>query len=141
MNELNIPLLRKAVEWAEAEDKKPPQESEWDQLGWMMTPDQRAFLHGQDEYAEENQTSYKACGTSYCIAGWICYAAGDEFDEESADRMMHRNVIVDGKLVPIAERAAELLGLSSNDSQALFFASNSIEDVRRCAEELAGGPL
>lgn len=53
----NIPLLRKAVEWAEAEAAKPNDTGLWNQALW-------AFDTG--------------CGTAYCIAGWTVYEAAGE---------------------------------------------------------------
>ena len=36
--QVNIPLLRKAVEWAEAEAAKPPELCEWEQGFWWVPP-------------------------------------------------------------------------------------------------------
>ena len=45
-NEVNIPLLRKAVEWAEAEATKPEIDREWDQSNWVNAPEPSEDSHG-----------------------------------------------------------------------------------------------
>lgn len=104
----NIPLLRKAVEWAEAEAAKEDQEqSEWDQLYWR-------------------DVGFRACGTTYCIAGYVCEVSGEEWTS---------GVTTANGAVPRV--AADLLGLGQDDAWALFDAENSIERVREVAERIA----
>jgi hypothetical protein len=105
-SEVNIPLLRKAVEWAEAEAAKP-EGGLWDQ-SWYITDD-------------------NACGTSYCIAGWVNVQNGAEGYDQITD----------------TSAAAESLGIPvwRGEDGHLFDGGNSIEDVRRIAEEIAGERL
>ncbi len=111
---VNIPLLRKAVEWAEAEAEKPPALCEWEQTVYVLPPE-RFELYGRSP----------ECGTCYCIAGYIAAQAdGPVVDEDTA-----------------GNRAQELLGISDFQSDLLFDGCNNIEDVRRIAEQIAGEPL
>lgn len=122
--QVNIPLLRKAVEWAEAEAAKPEGEGQWMQDWWMTTPAEMSSIFSLPE---------TSCGTAYCIAGWTCTANGEEFIAANTGQLtsgMH-----------VADRAQELLGLSMYQSNRLFRANNTIEDVRRIAEEIAGERL
>lgn len=125
MSEVNIPLLRKAVEWVEAEAAKPPELCEWYQPEIRVTPEERAaeveWGWGVDlKRAPE-------CGTCYCIAGYVVAleqpAAFDSHGEGS-----------------LCDLANDLLGLGRS-SHRLFAMNNNIEDVRRIAEELAGERL
>lgn len=112
MPEVNIPLLRKAVEWAEAEAAKPLPESQW----------------YQGAFRQE-----KACGTAYCIAGYVA---------QMQDPRYAKDVWAGGKFV--GETAAEALGIKSSmgtEPGHLFYSGNTIEDVRRIAEDIAGERL
>ena len=149
MSEVNIPLLRKAVEWAEAEAKKPLLEREWDQSGWMRSPKHRArdYLmdkaHRTGNFAELTdegiQELAQTCGTSYCIAGYICHLAGLTFTGDNSS-MFYRVIDANGVERNVSEVAAELLG-NPDDTGLLFDAGNSIERVRVIAEEIAGEKL
>lgn len=108
--QINIPLLRKAVEWAEAEAAKPEVESAWFQPG-IITPGEEIG---------------RTCGTAYCIAGYIAHLVDPA------------SVIAD----PIRV-AFNALGIPMEfeTDHGLFIGENSIEDIRRAAEELAGERL
>lgn len=109
---VNVPLLRKAVEWAEAEAARPVDECRWDQTTWV---------------------SHTECGTSYCIAGYVAQLVDPRFT-------YHDNVIEDGEDETSASVAEKALGLSGS-MVVLFRGSNSIADVRAIAEAIAGEPL
>lgn len=119
--EVNIPLLRKAVEWAEAEAAKP--NGLWLQKWWVSPADT------SDSYLMALRQAHgltEDCGTAYCIAGYVCHVEGIETGQH-------------------AEEAARLLGIDPGKSSAafipLFAAGNTIEDVRRIAEDIAGERL
>lgn len=126
MSEVNIPLLRKAVEWAEAEAAKPRELCEWEQGVWALSAEERAAAPLADMDLTELPMYEKApgCGTCYCIAGFVAVASGVEtvgyYHEVEASR---------------------LLGLDPVQACDLFHADNTIEDVRRIAESLAGERL
>jgi hypothetical protein len=118
MTEFNLPLLRKAVEWAESEAAKPVEESEW----------------CQHHFAAAGQDLGRNCGTAYCIAGWTVHehAQGDH-------NLRPYSIDGDGS----AGLAQELLGIDPDDAwggidnRGLFCASNTIENVRTVAERIA----
>lgn len=115
---LDVPLLRKVVEWAEAEAARPIEECEWNQELWAVAG------------VEIERT----CGTAFCVAGKLIS------DADGADSL---NALSG---VGCIQRGAELLGVSSQDvwsqgrydePQGLFAPGNTIADVRAEAAELA----
>lgn len=116
MTDFNLPLLRKAIEWAESEAIKPRAESEW----------------YQSYFAIGGEQIGRTCNTAYCVAGWIAdQDGGHEIAEFSIDGTSEARV------------AQDLLGIASDDAwgnfgeRGLFNASNTIEDVREIAERIA----
>lgn len=129
--QVNIPLLRKAVEWAEAEHAKGIRWSRWEQAMWVTTPQdqERARRAPEDERGGWYKLAAQRdpeCGTCYCIAGYLLH----EVEGVPEDRA-----------VGYVNRAAALLGIARVQGDALFDAENSIEDVRRIAEQIAGERL
>lgn len=108
---VDVPMLRKAVEWAEAEAARPDAECEWYQ--------NRYFISGR--------AIGRTCGTAYCIAGYaVSLVDGPDVVRD-----------LDHKCWP---RAASLLGLTSAESSldgGLFDGCNSIERVREIAGRIA----
>lgn len=130
--EVNIPLLRKAVEWAEAEAAKPETESAWDQGNWVRTPVERL-----KQMSSEARQEYAECGTTYCIAGYVTAGIqGMQFDDGYTEDGEH-----------IAVVAADLLGIAppedciSPEPGHLFHMWNDAAEVRRIAEDIAGERL
>jgi hypothetical protein len=117
MSKFNLPLLRKAVEWAESEARKPEAESEW----------------FQGAYAIEGGDISRHCGTAYCIAGFVAlHDGGHDLTPDYIDG--------DDK----ASVARDLLGIDEYDAwggdvdqDGLFAPYNRIEDVRDIAENIA----
>lgn len=125
--EVNIPLLRKVVEWAEVEAAKPLELSAWYQKNWAVPVTDFPF------YDEKLGYYHKApeCGACFCIAGYTGQVAGITISKSGA--------FVDGQHVSDFARTA--LGLTGDQAETLFDAENTIEDVRRIAEEIAGERL
>lgn len=125
---LNVPLLRKAVEWVEEQAALPEEQSEWYQGTWRV----------------DGEMLDRSCGTAYCMAGYIGQLLDERYRESQTVDGMH-----------VADFAGEALGLErpgpgemlagvgsmGHAFQPLFHASNTVEDIRRIAERLAGGPL
>ncbi|GAA3510338.1 hypothetical protein GCM10022234_00760 [Aeromicrobium panaciterrae] len=129
--QVNIPLLRKAVEWVEAEADKPLEICQWLQGDWINRPSDRARMvehyRSDDEFAVSLRAKTPDCGTCYCIAGYV-------------------DQVILGNPEPFTDsyvetRAAEALGLSDNQADRLFHSDNTVEDVRALAEEFAGERL
>lgn len=125
---VNIPLLRKAVEWAEAEAAKPVELCQWEQGVWQTTPETQVWARNRlidkpqinDQWVIRAAAKTEDCGTCYCIAGYV--------------EVLH-------DLPARGDKAAELLGISRGAAFSLFDGDNTIEDVRRIAESIAGERL
>jgi hypothetical protein len=130
--EVNIPLLRKAVEWAEAEAQKPVWESQWRQGSYIWPAKHRHdwYLSRLHEATVDREQLEKHCGTAYCIAGYVGQLLEPGYASESAHRGVH-----------VFAFAANALGLTEDQADSLFDGSNTIEDVRQAAEEIAGEKL
>lgn len=133
-NEVNIPLLRKAVEWAETEatlgrDNRGRPLGHWYQGEWVL--DWNRFL--------EESMQPATCGTTYCIAGYV----GQLLNEQLRTSQWLTKPMPDGgfQSIHVSEFAQEALGLTDEQANRLFRGSNSVEDVRRIAEEIAGERL
>jgi hypothetical protein len=130
--EVNIPLLRKSVEWAEAEAAKPYTECLWFQGDWVMLPE-------ESERVDEEGAVHVKCGTAYCIAGWTAAETLASDERLDSDGNVYNKA---GEFVEDCEdRARRLLGLGSWEASALFDAGNTIEKVREVAEQIAGERL
>lgn len=130
MREVNVPLLRKGVEWAEVEACRPFAERAWDQQVY------RASV-GAELYNPETQDYEIKCNTAYCIAGWtVAVTLGDNEQQSLTGDVLS----LTGDFIATVEgRALEMLGLEGDSG--LFDCNNSIEEVRRIAEEIAGERL
>ena len=133
MSEVNVPLLRRAVEWAEAEAQKPDELREWEQGCYVVPTVEQYRLNDlgscgseEDLVYTRNQILRKSpeCGACFCIAGYTQYVTTGSFDYRTA-----------------ADTAQAALGISGGQANRLFHAGNNIMDVRRIAEEIAGEKL
>lgn len=127
---VDIPLLRKTVEWAEAEaakaERDPTYHPEWQQDDWMQARDRAKWLTWIERTPFEQRRklpiweTYKAagCGTAYCIAGKITA----DSDQPNADPEI---------------QARKMLGLTHYQASELFDGGNDIEDIRAVAEAIA----
>lgn len=126
---VNVPLLRKAVEWAEAEAALGD-EGTWRQARYMLPSVTSTMSPTEFFYLNRDRQIYKVpdCKTSYCIAGYVAVeVCGQDIDWLFGYR--------------IRECAREALGITDQDADLLFMASNSIETVRAVAEDIAGEKL
>ncbi len=129
--QVNVPLLRKAVEWAEAEAAKPNGGS-WEQGAWFVATDEGDpnvvvpdwWDADSIRYRREMYEKTPECGTCFCIAGYTAFMVDGVVDARTVEH-----------------RAARALGIDLDDAVVLFDANNTIADVRRIAEEIAGERL
>ena len=130
--EVNVPLLRKVVEWAETEDAKPVSLCQWEQQSFVTSYDEQEHARQMveetvwakdDSYYARLASKVPECGTCYCIAGYVNEMHGNEPSDWRA--------------------AANLLGIPFDNGRLpmLFASGNTIEDVRRIAEDIAGEKL
>ena len=80
------------------------------------------------------------CGTAACFAGWAVTLAGWKMVVASRRSAMADTCVnEDGKKRVIAGLAREILGLDYGDSEVLFDAFNTVEDLELMAKDLANG--
>lgn len=125
MTEVNVPLLRKAVEWVEQQDQLSVQVRQWYQQSYVVEEDKRVWELGHE----------RGCGTAYCVAGYI----GSLVDERYVNEQWAEGE--DGELVHVSAVAQEALGLNDALGASLFAAYNDAPRIREIAEQLAGEKL
>jgi hypothetical protein len=136
---IDIPQLRKVVEWAEVEAAKPRELSRWEQDWWVSDDGEWGEYDAHGDYHVMQKDP--ECGTCFCIAGQLVYCnlnAGEYLDSDTV-RNRRGNVVT-----TVAARALDLLNVTYEGMPSrfpLFSAENSIEDIREIAEELAGERL
>lgn len=147
---LDVPLLRKAVEWAEEQDKLPAKKRTWFQGSWSRrekvdgpVDDARIYAH---ENIEEHERNY--CGTNMCIAGKIAQLTGwePEYVWNGIGAFVYASFASkDGVSKDIADIARDELGvetlLDSSACHMLFHGDNGVVEIRKAAELLAGERL
>lgn len=125
---VNVPLLRKALEWVEAEAEKTT-DRRWYQGDWVLNIDQFTEDNpGRLAWLEERGLA--TCGTAYCFAGYVAQLIDERYNDD-----LYVND------VPVSEFAAKELGLTENQSVELFYGGNQIDTIRALCELYAGGPL
>jgi hypothetical protein len=108
-----------------------------------------------------NQRSWR-CKTGMCFAGWAAELAGGEwlldarkaftYDSDTVDmagdylvpaegdvKRYKRTLVVEGETLEgthVEDRAARVLGLNYEESEALFDGSNDLEDLRRVIDDV-----
>lgn len=109
--ELNVPLLRKQLEWADSENAKAKrgEKSEWAQTTW--------------------------CGTSCCIAGHTVLDLGWTHEGPAGAR---KEGAVQQSVRAVAAGA---LGLTSFEADLLFDGANDIKTLWTHAERITGGEI
>jgi hypothetical protein len=112
VSELNVPLLRKTMEYIEAH----PQE--WDQDEWVAKG---------------------SCGTTMCFAGTAAYLMGAVMDPRVDVSMC---TLPDGSSKNIEWYAAEQLGLTVAQARAIFYSSvEDPRHMREVVELVVGEKL
>lgn len=129
MTEVNVPLLRKAVEWVEEQDKLPLEKRAWVQEFFILREAARESVAD----AEYEIGFEPGCGTAYCVAGYIGQMLRPNTFRDNEFDLFHDQ--------HVSDFAAEALGISWEDSEELFAGDNSAEDIRRIAERIAGQKL
>lgn len=146
MSDVNIPMLRKAVEWVEEQDKLPKIESRWNQGQWLtdanvVLNDAALEALGGPEWfwsatyspqtlREKRKELEHLCGTAYCVAGYVAQLHDERYAVSAEVEGNHSQDV-----------ARRVLGLSADQADRLFYGENTAADVRRIAEEIAGEKL
>jgi hypothetical protein len=138
----NVPMLRKAVEWVEEQDKLPEIDREWDQSDFRRSPEAYALYLmfqvrnalgvrvGHGHLKKAAQVLEPHCGTVFCVAGYV----GQLTDE----RYRFHEVVND---IHVAQFAQQVLGLTEDQANEMFDGCNTAADIRRIAERVAGEQL
>lgn len=123
---VNVPLLRKAVEWVESQPE---------------VPRPRHSLHDHDEvyWDQEVWGRKQHCGTALCLAGYVTWLEG--WKPVASNSPRGGFTARDGETAYIPDLAVELLGITKQQSDELFFGGNTAADIRSVAEKIAGEPL
>ena len=133
---VNVPLLRKMVEWVEAQDNLADSKRRWYQGSWYKKRIEDAIEDRNDPY----------CNTAMCIAGKVAANAGwkpvYDASYDSEDLFVYASTATKHGQVETIERigAAEL-GLDTDDAERLFHGDNDADRIRLIAEEIAGERL
>ena len=133
----NWPMLNKIREWIDTAD-------DWRQGAWYLPPEtlngatrQPSTIRGFEYHTD--------CGTAYCFAGYACHIAGDKFvvyqNDFTATRQPHvfsdgEVVTPEGRRVSIPRRARELLGITCDESDALFNGGNDKDDIDSVLDDI-----
>lgn len=121
IDKVNLPLLRKGVEWVIAQDQLPLSIREWNQEFWRVSGD------------EIN----RECGTAYCLAGYVCEVSNVTWMTTSDDVMDAHLVNVNGDVVYASDQAQNLLNIDPDVAESLFHFMNSASDIVRIARIIA----
>lgn len=105
----NMQLLRKVWEWVVFEAGKAPSSRQWDQ----------GNFRGVDD-----------CGTTYCVAGYVCLVQGHEWFSPTADARLS-----DGRMVYDVAKAE--LGLTNPEAHELFLEAQDLVAVRDAMRDVA----
>ncbi len=116
MQELNIPLLRKTMEYIEANPL------EWDQSSWA---------------------SNTPCGTTMCFAGTAAFLAGaDLMLDLPGVSGSEACKTPEGDFLAIDEYARQQLGLTASQADRIFYSDpHNPQDMRRVVEHTIGEKL
>jgi hypothetical protein len=130
---MNIPLLRKAVEWVEEQDALATSKRKWYQGSWAQK---------RIDAAQENVND-PFCHTAVCVAGKIALDAGwvPVWDDQNEAMFYADRATKNGVTLPIEHIAARELGLDVEDANDLFDGNNQAADIRMIAESIAGERL
>ena len=129
MRTLNVPMLRKGVDWVMEQNELADEDREWDQESWaFLDRPARAAMAAQDRHDP-------MCCTSMCFAGYVAYITGWTFEFPNGLRMEGAEVArKDGRVDSIATIAKRELGITDEQGDSLFNASNDADDIRYIAE-------
>lgn len=146
---VNVPLLRKAVEWVEEQVAVPEIDRQWRQRTWVTQPrwkaedllepmctSARGLIDFEKVYKLAKQVE-PHCGTAYCVAGYVAQLVDESYQTNSyGDGGVHCSVVAAKALgIPYVLSSA---GIAQTE---LFEGNNTAEGIRYFAEYYAGEKL
>lgn len=87
-----------------------------------------------EEWDQRNWASRSDCGTAYCLAGLACVRSGGQAKFYRGLEYASTCSLPDGRTELIVLVAQDLLGLTNDQADILFDASNTIDDLKRIAK-------
>ncbi len=97
----------------------------------------KAIAADPEKHKQSDWGTKTACGTTMCVAGWTTWLTGEAgFRQSYLPEEQFLNVIDTDSFVE--ERAKELLGLSDDDAERLFYYMNN-DGARAALEYIAAG--
>lgn len=130
MTDINVPLLRKALEHITEHPE------EWRQGDWALRCDQPTEVtNGQGECET-------FCGTSFCLAGHVAVMTGHEISwrqNPHATGTSNSFWVVGGDR--ISDVARDELGLTERQAESLFAGSNTLDYLWRRASLYTDGAI
>lgn len=134
---VNVPLLRKTLEWAYGEWQKVRRDeiSEWNQGNWMVST---AGLYDYSEKVYEAFRQGAACGTACCIAGKV---ALDDGWHPAMTRGLGGFAYRDGERADVFDIGRDLLGLTNEQANWLFAGGNTIYNLYSIANQITDGEI
>ena len=94
----------------------------------------------REEWDQSFWAQKTACGTAYCFAGFAIARAGAEPDWDRSYYVPRTDfcTLSNGETRLIDGYAQDLLGLDSKQADDLFYAGNSLDDIREMIEAITG---
>lgn len=130
---VNVPLLRKALEWVEYQASLPLIDREWRQEGFITLPENIAAMMLKFTPVYEGTKLEQVanhCGTAYCVAGYVGQLLEPAYALDEFHGGQH-----------VGEFAKQELGLTNGQADALFDGCNSAQTIRALCEQFAGEAL
>lgn len=135
-NTVNVPLLRKGLEWVEEQAALPVTRRRWNQGSYVVP--WRRWLLSQVSAAEYHKAVFQSetgalfdCGTACCFAGYIAQEAEPGFNELS----------IEDQSQSARDVAIKHLGISEWEARHLFNGDIGPAAIRSICEKIAGEPL
>lgn len=138
MSDINVPLLRKTLDWAHEEwqKKRRGEISEWNQGAWMASTVD--LYYGRQAMVIEALRQGTACGTACCIAGKVALEAGWHTVVSGG---LGGTLSREGEMSDAYSVGMELLGLDEEQAMALFSGSNTIWSLYAIAGAITNGEI
>lgn len=150
---IDVPLLRKAVEWVEEQEALPPRQREWRQSVWRGVAFRPAGIVQGPLQAARVVSGGRSCGTTYCVAGYIAEMTGGTWASNDTKSSLYQALLAEPDeegaawaydsarsdrgpvlIVNASIRATNKLGI--RDDAGLFNGGNTAEGVRSKAQRL-----
>lgn len=122
---VNIPLLRKTVEWVETQEQIT-EGREWYQ-GW--------WISDRKDIEDDEVDTTHFCDTAYCVAGKV--VLDDGWHPRAGGTVVEKG----GVRWDISAVAIDLLGITEDEGELLFDGNNDAKTIRQIAEDIAGERL